>query len=83
MNELRNKWTIFRGFRCAYRASGNGIVECNHRTIKALVARARKLSLDVLFWYSLTLLGDAVPTVPANVMFSYHWRNPDVKSSAR
>ena len=81
MDNLCRRWGVFRGFRCAHRPSGNGIVERNHRTIKALATRSGKSPLDVLFWYNLAPLDDATGTVPAHALHSYAWRNPNVKST--
>jgi transposase InsO family protein len=35
---LLKKWNVEAVFRCAYKPSGNGIVEWNHRTIKRMAA---------------------------------------------
>lgn len=78
LGDLCASWGVHRGFRCAYRPSGNGIVERNHRTVKSLAARAGKSPLDVLFWYNSAPLDDDVETVPAAAIYSYKWRNPDV-----
>ena len=82
MDGLCNRWGVYRGFRCAYRPSGNGIVERNHRTIKSLAARTGVSPLVVLFWYNSAPLDDAAATVPASAVHSYAWRNPDVRGEA-
>ena len=76
LTDLCKCWAVRRSFRCAYRPSGNGIVERNHRTIKSLAARSGKSPLDVLFWYNCAPLDDG--TVPAAALHTYRWRNPDV-----
>jgi transposase InsO family protein len=43
IEDLCRKWGVKRMFRCAYKPSGNGIVERNHRTIKRMVARTEKV----------------------------------------
>ena len=45
MQKFCKLWTISLTFRCAYKPSGNGIVERNHRTIKRMSARCGK-SID-------------------------------------
>ena len=62
-------------YRCAYEASGNGIVERNHRTIKTAVARSRCSVEDAVYWYNATpkdSSGEA--TAPASEMYRYRVR---------
>ena len=47
------KWKVNVIFRCAYRPSGNGIIERNHRTIKRMAARSGKSVLDMVRLYNL------------------------------
>ena len=63
-------------FRCAYRPSGNGVVERNHRTIKRTAPRAGIDPLEAVFWYNLLPLsqGDAT-SVPSSAL-RYRWRFP-------
>lgn len=79
MDDLCSRWCIFRGFRCAYRPSGNGIVERNHRTIKSLATRSGKTPSEMVFWYNSAPLDDAAGTVPVEAVYSYVVRNPDVQ----
>lgn len=74
--EMCEKFGVHRSYRCAYRPSGNGIVERHHRTIKARAARARKQPEDIVMWYNMMPLGDREHTVPALKLFRYAWRNP-------
>jgi len=41
IKEVCEKWSVILIFRCAYRPSGNGIIERNHRTIKRAAVRAK------------------------------------------
>ena len=45
------KWSVHQIFSCAYRPTGNGIVERNYRTIKRMVARSRRGVGKMVFWY--------------------------------
>ena len=40
MQEFLDKWNVSPYFRAAYRASGNGIFERHHRTIKSMTEKA-------------------------------------------
>jgi transposase InsO family protein len=44
LGQLCTEFGVRRTFRCAYRASGNGIVERVHRTIKRMAARSHVVS---------------------------------------
>ena len=46
---LFEKWAVSPLFRCAYKPSGNGIVERNHRTIKRMAARSNSNLLNMVF----------------------------------
>ena len=39
-------------FRAAYRAGGNGIVERNHRTVKAMAERGKGDPIEAVYWYN-------------------------------
>lgn len=79
LKALCDKWNVSLRFRCAHRPSGNGIIERNHRTIKSLAARTGKAPVDMVFWYNSAPLDDPSGSVPAAVLHTYHWRNPDVE----
>ncbi len=74
MGDLCKRWGVRQRFRCAYRPSGNGIIERNHRTIKSLAARTGKSPLDMLFWYNSAPLENNI--VPSEAVYTYQWRNP-------
>ena len=53
--ELLKGWGVFHHFSCAYRPTGNAIVERNHRTIKRMAARVGCTSLQrMVYWYNAT-----------------------------
>lgn len=52
MLQFLKGWGVKQDFSCAYRASTNGIIERNHRTIKRMVARSGKSVGDMVFWYN-------------------------------
>ena len=75
VSKVCDKWGIHVIYRCAYRPSGNGIVERNHRTIKSRAARARMSPLDIVFWYNVApLRGNDPNSAPAEMLSRYHWR---------
>jgi ribonuclease HI len=79
--ELCQKWNVKQWFRAAHRASGNGIVERHHRTIKRMAARADAASpLEMVFWYNMApTSGVDKASVPWRQGQVYEWRHPDVR----
>ena len=75
MQEFCKLWKISLTFRCAYKPSGNGIVERNHRTIKRMSARCGKSIDYCVFWYNITPHGSK-GIIPSSKLISYEWRNP-------
>lgn len=67
------KWGVRRRFRAAYRPSGNGIVERNHRTVKRTAARTGGSPLDAVFYYNLASQGKSSPSAS---LHKYEWRHP-------
>lgn len=51
--EMCDKWGVKILYRAAYRPSGNGICERNHRTIKRMAARTGKNIPEVVYLYNL------------------------------
>lgn len=79
MKELLRKWSVNPVFRCAYRPSGNGIVERIHRTVKRMAARTGEDPREMTFWYNVApkVSGSkADSSVPAHMLHSYMWRMP-------
>ncbi len=62
-------WGVAHLFSCAYRPSGNGIVERHHRTIKRMCARTGKVPEEVIIWYNNTPNQSGVS--PAQTVFRY------------
>jgi hypothetical protein len=78
LQSLCAKWKVRLTYRCAYRPSGNGIIERNHRTIKRMAARTGEDALDMVYWYnSAPKEGVDKETVPSAGIFKYEWRYPD------
>lgn len=70
-----SKWGVNIRYRCAYRASGNGIVERVHRTIKRMAARSNADVLSMVYWYNVSpKMGNLDNSVPAQGHCTYPWR---------
>ena len=81
--KMLDKWNIRQYYRAAYRPSGNGIVEQNHRTIKAIAERRGISPSEAVFWCNMTpKSGQFEGTVPHRAIFKYQWRHPRVKVCA-
>jgi transposase InsO family protein/predicted aspartyl protease len=76
---LLRKWQVKAVYRCAYRPSGNGIVERNHRTIKRMASRTNSDPLDMVFYYNATPKdGTDAESVPSTQRYRNGWRIPKV-----
>ena len=75
MQEFCKLWKISLTFRCAYKPSGNGIVERNHRTIKRMSARCGKSIDYCVFWYNITP-HDSKAILSSSKLISSEWKNP-------
>ena len=76
-SNICKKWCVKKKYRCAYRPSGNGIVERNHRTVKRTVARAQICPLLAVFWYNAKpTVGTNEKSAPASQKIMYVWRLP-------
>ena len=79
MSEFLRRWNTSPYYRAAYRASGNGIVERNHRTIKAIAERGRVSPMEAVFWYNSSPRDrQKEETIPQRSVFNYVWRHPEV-----
>lgn len=77
LGQFFDKWGVTVLFRCVYRASGNGIVERNHRTIKRMAERSGGSIRDMVFWYNFSPRDAGVlESSPASLLSSYTWRCP-------
>ena len=72
---MLNEWSVNVVYRCANTASGNAIIERNHRSIKKIKARKGCSVMEAVYWYNVTPLDDEqAETAPANVVHSYERR---------
>ena len=71
-------WNVRLRFRCAYRPSGNGIVERNHRTVKRIAERAQISPERAVFWYNATS-GESGHRA-SDLVFRHSWRIPKLPS---
>lgn len=66
------KWAINQYFRAVYRLSGNGTIERNHRTMKAMVEKGQVSPTEVFFGYNTMPQSNQVEeSVPQRVVFQY------------
>ena len=72
MQTFLSSWGVSQVFCCAYKHSGNGIIERHHRTIKRMVARTGGAIQDMVYWYNNTPNSDRI--VPADAIYSYKAR---------
>ena len=80
MRDFCEFWAVRLAFRCAYKPSGNGIVERNHRTIKRMSARSGRSVEYCVYWYNVTPHCDQ-RIIPSRKLISYKWRNPFLERS--
>ena len=72
-----DRWGVKAIFRAAYRPSGNGIAERNHRSVKRTAARCKISIPHALFWYNAT--NKSVGGVsPAELLGGVRWRLPPI-----
>lgn len=81
MDNFCKDWCVKLTFRCAYRPSGNGVIERNHRTIKRMVARTKRSIQHCVFWYNMTPHGDQ-NIIPCHSIAVGKWRNPFLDGSS-
>lgn len=73
--DFARKWGIRLRFRCAYVASGNGIIERCHRMVKRIAARCRCSVGEAVYWYNVSPKDNEEPsTAPANMIHNYQLR---------
>ena len=77
--DLLNGWKVNSYFRAAYRASGNGIIERNHRTIKTIAERSNITLQEAVFLYNITPRSHDQHLIPQRELFTYDWRCPLVE----
>ena len=73
--QFAERWAMRVRFRCAYAASGNGIAEKCHRSVKRIAARKRCTIAEAVYWYNVAPKDDVdSATVPANKLYNYEIR---------
>ena len=83
MAGLLSKWGVSAWFRAAYKASGNGIVERHHRTIKSMAERSGENPVQAVFYYNISpKKGQDDNSVPYRSVHSYDWKMPWIMSNA-
>ena len=81
LKTLLCKWNIEHILSCAYRASGNGLVERHHRTIKRMMARSGGTVQEMVYWYNNT--PNVSNVIPSNSVYSYtSGTGPEVKGNS-
>ena len=80
LGEMFRRWNVKTWFRAAYRPSGNGIIERNHRTIKTIAERSNITPPEATFWYNITPRS-GTSNIPQKALYSYEWRYPAVDQS--
>ena len=75
------EWGISLCFRCAYVASGNGIVDRCHRTVKTIAARKECTIAEVAYRYNTSPRDGSPCSIPASVLYGYELRVKDVDRS--
>ena len=80
MRDVCEFWAVRLAFRGAYKPSGNGIVERNHRTIKRMSARSGRSVEYSVFWYNVTPHCDQ-RIIPSRKLITYKWRNSFLEES--
>ena len=82
MRDFCKLWGVKLIFRCAYKPSGNGIVERNHRTIKRMSARSSRSIEYCVFWYNITPRCDQ-GIAPARKLLHHEWLNPFLNNESK
>ena len=75
IKHLLLKWNVKGLYRAAYRPSGNGIEERNHRTVKAIAERANISPPEAVYWYNSSPRNGIDPnSVPQKAVYCYDWQ---------
>ena len=70
--QYAERWALRVRFRCAYVASGNGIAERCHRSVKRIAARKHCTIAKAVHWYTVAPKYDIdSATAPANKLYNY------------
>ena len=79
-HEFVSRWGVSVRYRAAHAPSGNGVSERNHRSVKTIAARKGCSVAEAVYRYNVMPRSDDPNSSPANVLFSYKLRVPDVES---
>ncbi|XP_067932887.1 uncharacterized protein [Watersipora subatra] len=69
MKEFLQKWSVEQILSCAYKPTGNGIIERHHRTIKRAIMRTGKGPEEMAYWYNNSPNSNGI--VPVEELYSY------------
>ena len=74
--QFAERWALRVRFRCAqYVASGNGIAERCHRSVKRIATRKHCTIAEAVYWYNVAPKDDVdSATAPANMLYDYSVR---------
>ena len=73
--QFAERWALRVRFRCAYVASGNGVAERCHRSVKRIAARKHCTIAEAVYWYNVAPKDDIdSATAPANKLYNYEVR---------
>ena len=73
--QFAERWALRVRFRCAYVASGSGIAERCHRSVKRIATRKRCTIAEAVYWYNVAPNDDVdSATAPANKLYNYEIR---------
>ena len=75
LKEKLKRWNVRPVYRAAWRASGNGIVERHHRTIKAMAEKMATSPVEAVYWYNMSPKdGQDEASIPQVAIYKYEWR---------
>ena len=83
MGGFLDEWGVMHLLSAAYRHSGNGIVERNHRTVKRSVARSGKSVEMAVYWYNNSPRSDGVVPIEEVSRYQVRIRGEAVGGSSR
>ena len=73
--QFAERWALRVRFRCAYVASGNGVTEQCHRSVKRIAARKHCIIAEAVYWYNVAPKDDIdSATAPAIKLYNYEVR---------
>ncbi|XP_067933713.1 uncharacterized protein [Watersipora subatra] len=79
MKEFLQKWSVEQILSCAYKPTGNGIIERHHRTIKRAVMRTGKGPEEMAYWCNNSPNFNGI--VPVEELYSYRSDLPGATKS--